>query len=243
MITCMESIGECMSRNRLMLNLSKSEFMWCAPQRRTHLIDRSAFVLPDGLVNVSSSLCNLVSYFAESMSMTEHVNPLVRSCFNQLRRIRFIRRSLTTTVATRLVNFFVIARIEYCNSIFAGQPKYQLSRIQSVLNVAARIVYGQACFEHITPILRDRLHWLRVHQKINFKRSLLVFKALHGLASIYIQNYCVEVSSRRCLRSSSHRRLVIPPPSKTVNVLSRSAARVCGPLAGQCQGGWFHRVV
>ena len=142
-----------------MLNPSKLEFMWCASQRRPHLIDRSAFDLPDGLVNVLSSLRNHGAYFDESMSMTEHVNRLVRSCFNQLRRIR---RSLTTTVATRLVNSFIIARVDYCNSILAGLPKYQLSHIQSVLDVAARIVHGQACFEHITPTLRDRLHWLRV---------------------------------------------------------------------------------
>ena len=136
------------------------------------------------------------------MSMTEHVNHLVRSCFNQLRRIRFIRRSLMTTVATRLVNSFVIARVDYCNSILAGLPKYQLSRIQSVLNVAVRIVYGQARFEHITPTLRDRLHWLYVPQRIDFKRCIRIFKAQNGLAPVYIKNYCVKVSSRRCLRSS-----------------------------------------
>ena len=155
--------------------------------------------------------------------MTEHVIRLVRSCFNQLRRIRIIRFSLTTTVAIRLVNSFIIARIDYCNSIFARLPKYQLSRIQSVLNTI-----GQACFEHITPTLRDRLHWLHVPQRIDFKRCLLVFKALHGLAPVYIKNYCVEVSSRRCLRSSSHRRLVIPPPSKTVLFVERTFA-VGGP--------------
>ena len=144
------------------------------------------------------------------------------SCFNRLHRISFIRRSLTTTVATCLVNSFVIARVDYCNSILARLPKYQLSRIQSVLNVAVRIVYGQACFEHITPTLRDRLHWLRVPQRIDFKWCLLVFKVLHGLAPDYIKHYCVEVSSRRCLRSSSHRRLVIPPPAKTVLFGERS---------------------
>ena len=137
-----------------------SEFMWFASQRRTHLIDRSAFILPDGLVNVSSSLRNFGTYFNEIMSMTKHVDRPVRSCFNQLRRIRFIRRSLTTTVSTRLVNSFVIARVDYCKSILAGLPKYQLSRIQSVLNVAARIVYGQARFEHITRLyVTDCIGW------------------------------------------------------------------------------------
>ena len=140
-ITCIESIGAWMSSNRLTLNESKSEFMSCASQCRTHLIDRSAFVLPDGLVNVSSSLRNLGEYFDEGMSMTEHVIHLLRSYFNQLLRIRFIQRSLMTTVATRLVDSFFI---DYCNSILAAVPKYQLNHIQSVLNVAAQIMYSQA---------------------------------------------------------------------------------------------------
>ena len=71
----------------------------------------------------------------ERISITEHVNRLVHSCFNQLRRIRFIRRSLMTTVATCLVNSFIVTRVDYCNSILAGLPKYQLSRIQSVLHL------------------------------------------------------------------------------------------------------------
>ena len=196
MIKCIESIGEWMSSNRLMLNPSKSEFMCYASQRWTHLIDRWAFVLFDGLMNVSSSHRNLGTYFDESMSMTEYVNHLVHSCFNQLRRFRFIRRSLTTTVATRLVNSFLIARVDYCNSILAGLPKYQLSRIQSVLHVAAWIVYDQARFEHVMLTLRDRLHWLCVPQKNEFKRCLLVFKALQVLAPVDIKNYCVKVSSK-----------------------------------------------
>ena len=128
------------------------------------------------------------------------------------------------------MNSFVIARVDYCNSILAGLPKYQLSRIQSVLNVGARIVYGQARFEHITPTLRDRLHWLRLPQRIEFKRCLLIFKALHGLAPVYIKNYCVEVSSRR----SGHHHTVASSflhllrQFCSVNVLSRSEARVCG---------------
>ena len=46
MIKCMESIGEWMKSIRPLLNQSKSEFMWCASQRRTHHIDRWAFDLP-----------------------------------------------------------------------------------------------------------------------------------------------------------------------------------------------------
>ena len=209
-------------------NPLNSEFLWCASPRRTHLIDKSAFVLLDGSVNTSSSVRNLGVYFDESLSMTDHVNRLVRLCFYQLHRIRFIRRSLTVAVATRLVNSFLIARIDFCNSMLAGLPRYQISRIQSILNVAARLIHGHSRCEHLTPTLRDRLHWLRVPERIVFKRCLLIYKALHGLAPAYISSYCIEASSRLFLRSSMHWRLVVPPPAKTVMLGERSFA-VGGP--------------
>ena len=147
---------------------------------------------------------NLGVYFDESLSMTDHVNRLVRLYFYQLRCIRFIRRSLTVAVATRLINSFIIARIDFCKSILAELPRYQISRIQSILNVASRLIHDHSRCEHITPTLRDWLHWLRVPERIVFKHCLLVYKALHGLAPAYISSYCIEASSRRCLRSSMH---------------------------------------
>ena len=165
------------------------------------------------------------------MSMTDHVNRLVRSCFYQLRRIKSIRRSLPTFTAIQLVNSLVISRVDYCNSLLAGPPKYQLDRIQSVLNVAARLIYGRGRYEHVTPLLRDRLHWLRVPQRVEFKRCLLVYKALHGLAPAYTTEYCVNINTndrRSSLRSSAQNRLLIPRSSKTVRLVERSFA-VNGP--------------
>ena len=143
------------------------------------------------------SLCQpsseILALSYESMKMTDHVNRLVRSCFYQLRRIKSIRRSLPTCTAIQLVNSFnsfVIARVDYCNSLLAGLSKYQLERIQSELNVAARLIFGRGRYEHVTPLLRDRLHWPRALQRVEFKRCLLIYKALHGLAPAYITELC-----------------------------------------------------
>ena len=40
--------------------------------------------------------------------------------------------------------------------------------------------------DHITPILRDTLHWLPVEQRIHFKILLLTYKAFHGIAPSYL---------------------------------------------------------
>ena len=59
--------------------------------------------------------------------------------------------------------------------------------------------------------------WINKKYSQGFKCSLWNLAMRQSKStSVYIKNYCIEVSPRRCLRSSSHRRLVISQPSKTV---------------------------
>ena len=87
------------------------------------MIDQT-FLLKDGSVDVSSVVRNLDAFFEATMSMNDHINKLIRSCFYHLRRIKSIRRSLPISTAIQLVNCFVIVRVDYCNSILGGIPKY-----------------------------------------------------------------------------------------------------------------------
>ena len=152
---------------------------------------------------------------------------LMRVCPWQNMWIIWCVRALTNFIESNLFDVLWQSPLQHASWIpsllpeltivTASSPDY---RSTNSVDIAARIVYGQACFEHIMLTLCDWLHWLCVPQRIDFKRCILVFKALHGLASVYIKNYCVEVSSRRYLRSS-HRRLIILPPSKTVLFVER----------------------
>jgi len=88
-------------------------------------------------------------------------------------------------------------------SVMYGVADGLMQRLQAVQNAAARLVTGTRRRDHITPVLWQ-LHWLPVRQRVNFKLSILVFKALHGLAPCYLANDCqlVTDAGRRHLRSS-----------------------------------------
>ena len=49
----------------------------------------------------------------------------------------------------------------------------QVQRLQMVLNAAARLIVGTGKFSHVTPILRDVLHWLPVQHRISYKIAIL----------------------------------------------------------------------
>ena len=51
---------------------------------------------------------------------------VVRTCFCELRQLKAIRNCIPLDTAKRLVNAFLVTRLDYCNSLLAGVPSYQL---------------------------------------------------------------------------------------------------------------------
>jgi len=131
---------------------------------------------------------------------------------------------------TVVVNSFVVSRVDYCNSLLAGVPQYQLHRLQAVMNTAARLVLGVGKFDLIRHLLSDRLHWLPVHKRVQFKLCLLAYKAVHILAPQYLTDFCRPVSSvdaRQRLRSAARDDLVI---DRTCTKFGARSFAVAAPL-------------
>jgi len=126
--------------------------------------------------------------------------------------VRSVRRSLSHESFTRLVVALVLARLDYCNGVLAGLPASQLSRLQSVLHAAARLIYSVCRYDHVTPLLQQ-LHWLSVPERVTFKLCVMVFRCLHGIGPEYFSEdftLVSEIQSRQRLRSASSTDVVVP---------------------------------
>ena len=86
-----------------------------------------------------------------------------------------------------LVHAFITSKVNGCNSLLYGVPKYLLQRLQRVLNCAVRIVFKSNKYDHITPLLKD-LHWLPIEQRIKFRILSITFKALNKQAPSHISD-------------------------------------------------------
>ena len=105
--------------------------------------------------------CTYGVHVDNQLTMTAHVTHLSRSCFDQLRQLRSIRRFITSDATLTLVHAFISSRLDYCNSLMYGIAENQLDKLQRIQNTAARLVAGVKKCDHISPVLR-RLHWLPV---------------------------------------------------------------------------------
>ena len=86
-------------------------------------------------------------------------------------------------------------------------------------------------FDHITPVLRDQLHWFPIRQRIDFKIAVFVYNALHGRGPTYLSRTCNpvrEVGARAHLRSAIRDDLTVPQ-TRTRRFGPRSF-RVSGPV-------------
>ena len=55
-----------------------------------------------------------------------------------------------------------------------------------MLNSAARLITDRQLYDHITPIMRDELHWLSVSQRIVYKLAVITHNCLLDLSPQYL---------------------------------------------------------
>ena len=191
-----------MSSNRLSLNSSKTQLIWFGTPQQLQKLDLLLLAENFPQFTFSTSVRDLGVTLDSSLTFSEHITQLTRSSYFQLRRIRAIRRSVSSSTLTSIVHAFVCSRIDYCNSVLIGLSKVRLSPIQSVLNAAARLIARLPKFSHISSFMINQLHWLPLTARIQFKVLVLVLKSKLGIAPKYLRDHI-----RSPLSSVSHRPL------------------------------------
>ena len=141
--------------------------------------------------------------------MHKHISSIIKSCFLQLLDFHRIRPFSSKTAAITQANAFVHSRLDFCNSLFYGLPKYSIHRLQKVQYTVARIVTNSFHFSHVTPTLKS-LNWLPVFYRINFKICCITHRALSLGKPFYLNTLLTHRSNTHSLRTTSFRPLLLP---------------------------------
>ena len=164
------------------------------------------------------------------MSVADHVSAVIRSDYYNICRLRQLRSSMTREALRHAAYSLVLSRVDYCNSLYANALATSTKRLQSLINMAARVVSGRSRLI-TTDFTRDYLHWLSIRQRVDFKICLMVYKAQHDLSPVYLTEMMKPTSMiprRRDLRSASRCDLIIP---KHRTKFAEHAFIVAGPMA------------
>ena len=171
--------------NKLKMNDSKTEFIIIGSQQQLKKIQFDSIKVGEAVVHAVNSVRDLGAYLDSNLSMEAHINAKCSSAYRHVFSIRRIRRFLTREATETLIHAFIFSHLDYCNGLLYDLPDYQIRKLQRIQNMAARLVFQQPKFSHVTPLMLE-LHWLPVRYRIQFKLLLYTFKGIHGSAPKYI---------------------------------------------------------
>ena len=120
---------------------------------------------------------------------------VVRGCNQHIRNLYSVRQFLSRRCLLALVHAMVLSRVDYCNSLWIGLPNIYLKKIQSVLNRAARLIFGLPPRTPTTSFIIE-LHWLPIKARIEFKLCLITFKVLMFGKPEYLAELLKPASAR-----------------------------------------------
>ena len=224
-VSCVSKISCWMEQNDLRLNPEKTDILLIHSRfRQGPALDY--FQFRDKQISISDKVTSLGVILDKHMSFDDQIDHVCKSSINYLRNLFRIRRYLDVNAGSTVMHALITTRLNYCNHLYFGLPKYKVKKLQQIQNIAARYISGARKFDHITPVL-VQLHWLPVSYRIVFKHLLFVYKSLNGLCPQYLTEVLDRRKSTRSLRSSIQD-LLMQPTCKTKTYGDR-AFSVCAP--------------
>ena len=120
-----------------------------------------------------------------------------------------------------LVQALILSKLDYCNSLLLGTPKYNIAKLQRIQNMSCRMIYQLPKYSTINTYLA-KLHWLKMQEQITYKVATIMYKCINNITLAYLLEMVIsQLPHTRSLRSTN-RGLLYTTISRTEFVHSGS---------------------
>ena len=219
--SCLSALNSWFSQSQLKLNPTKSEVMFVGSSRLLAKYNLLSMVTLDGTtLSISSKLKILGVTLDSNLNFAHFISQIIRSSNFLIHAIKQVSKFIILATANALFISLVFFRLDYCNSLFCGQPNYLLCKLQALQNHAPKTVLQADYFSSSSDCL-DRLHWLPVSQKCKFKLLWLIACTLKLEQPAYLFDLLFIRHTRQPLRSL-HSGLQLHQPVSSGLFTSRS---------------------
>src|SRR6218665_3985731 len=204
--------------------------IWLGTRQQLAKLDLAAMAVRFPHIAFSLTVRGLGLTLDQQLTFAPHINRLCCDCYYQLRQLRVISRSLTSTATATLVHAFVTSRLDYCSTLYVGLPAVRLGCLERVIRTAVHLIGGIPRTGHVSAYMLDVLHWLPLQQRIMFRIGAMVWKCILGLAPTSLLDlfFPTPGTRGRSFLLSSEQGLLFVPFARTSTTQAR-AFSVVGP--------------
>ena len=165
---CLSAVRSWLCTNGLCLNPDKSDSIILGTHQRLRTFPAiPAVKIADIDINISNEITSLGVIMDSKLTLDSHISAICKSCYYHLRSLRHIRRSLTQDMAISVAVAIVQSRLDYCNSLLYDISTFNISKLQRVQNLAARLALND--WHSPSHVLVSKLHWLPVLSRITIQ--------------------------------------------------------------------------
>ena len=120
----------------------------------------------------------------------------------------------------------VMSHLDYCNSVLVGLPDVDISKMQHIQNIVARIIVlnDVSMKDSNSRSILANLHWLPICRRIEYKILTLVHKCLSSGVPKYWNNLLTEypyAERKQGLRSQHQERRLVELKTKLKDFCSK----------------------
>jgi len=218
----LEDVHKWCSNNQMVINTDKTKSMLITTaQKRAklqpHQKELSLNIGGHPLKKVKSDKL-LGVIIDEDLSWSDQIAKVLRCANAKLALLRRIKYFLPTWARKQFYGAYIQPHLDYCCTIWGcGSDIDKLTKFQKR---AARTILN-AEFNAPTEPLLKKLNWMTIKSRVEYKKAVLVFKSLHGLAPGYCRNlfsHVSDISKRTTRLSSDQMKLYINPKLKKCQV-------------------------
>ena len=119
----------------------------------------------------------------------------------------------------------VLSKLNYCNSLLLGMPKYLLHHLQKIQNMASRVINNCRKYDSVMEDMKN-LHWLKIPECVDYKVAVLIFQCINNQAPTYLKAL-LNINHNRFLRSSSS--MLLPVSMSRLSIVHNSLFSIHGP--------------
>ena len=163
----------------LKMNSAKTEFIYFGSKVQLSKCVVVHLNVNDEMVERAGFIKYLGAWLDAQLSYKEHTTKKCQTAIINFLCIRNICHLLTNSACKTLLLSLCISHLDYANALLYGLPVIAISKFQRNQNMCERLVLRRPKGFSITQYLKD-LHWLPIHQRIEFKILTFTNKCLRS---------------------------------------------------------------
>ena len=199
-------------RNKLHLNMKKTEYITFGSKQRLEKMDDNDFDIQinSTLVRRVRECKHLGVLLDENLTWQNHINTLQKKIRGGLFMLKSIRNIVNKNVLLTVYNSIIMSHLNYCDVVWGNCGVTNQKVLQKVQNRAARIINNAEWNSSATENL-SKLNWLTLDKKRKENIAVMMHKILSGRAPDYlIEKFSFREHGHNTRSGSLH--LNIPRP-------------------------------